>query len=414
MPRIVARTLGKKYKLYRHPLGRLVEWASGDRLVRHQEEWALRGVSFEVGEGESIGIIGMNGAGKSTLLRLLTGTTQPSEGSFAVEGRVAALLELGLGVHPEFDGWQNAMLSCQLLGLDEAQVSAALPWIQEFSELGGHMDQPLRTYSTGMQVRLAFSIATALRPDVLIVDEALSVGDTYFQHKSMSRIRTFQVDGTTLLFVTHDPSAVKALCQRAILLDRGVLLRDGPPDAVYDFYNAMIARKEKEAVIDQVEADGQVVTRSGSREAEILAVDLQDADSTSQRSFAVGAAATLHCRFRANVAMPSPTVGFLIRDRLGNDVFGCNTFYLGVAHEPCAAGEEFTVSFALELNLGCGSYSVTVALHTERAHVASNFDWWDRALVFQVVPGSGAGFTGVAALPVRARLGRVASARTDV
>jgi lipopolysaccharide transport system ATP-binding protein len=365
-----------------------------------------------VAPGEAVGIIGMNGAGKSTLLRLLTGTTQPSAGSFAVEGRVAALLELGLGVHPEFDGWQNALLSCQLLGLDEEQVAAALPWIQEFSELGGHMDQPVRTYSTGMQVRLAFSVATAVRPDVLIVDEALSVGDAYFQHKSMSRIRAFQEEGTTLLFVTHDPGAVKALCQRAILLDRGALLRDGPPDAVFDYYNAMIARKEAEATIDQVEAGGHVMTRSGNREAEILAVDLQDEGGAAQRSFAVGATARLRCRLRANGAMPSPTVGFLIRDRLGNDVFGCNTFYLGVVQEPCAAGEELTASFVVDLNLGCGSYSVTVALHTERAHVASNFDWWDRALIFEVVPGSGAGFTGVAALPVRASLGREA-ARTD-
>lgn len=410
MPRVVARALGKKYKLYRHPLARLAEWASGDRLVLHEEEWALRGVSFEVGAGESVGIIGMNGAGKSTLLRLLTGTTQASEGTFAVEGSVAALLELGLGVHPEFNGWRNAMLACQLLGLDADQVTAALPWIQEFSELGGHMDQPVRTYSTGMQVRLAFSVATAVRPDVLIVDEALSVGDTYFQHKSMSRIRAFQEQGTTLLFVTHDPGAVKALCQRAILLDRGALLRDGPPDAVFDYYNAMIARKEDEATIEQVEAGGRTSTRSGSREAEILGVELLDAGGDAQRAFTVGDAATLRCRLRIHRAMPSPTVGFLIRDRLGNDVFGSNTFYLGVDHRSCAPGDALTASFDLVLNLGCGSYSVTVALHADRAHVAANFDWWDRVLVFQVAPGSGPGFTGVAALPVRAVLARDADA----
>lgn len=406
MPRIVARALGKKYRIYRHPLARLAEWASADRLVLHESSWALRGVSFEVGEGESIGIIGMNGAGKSTLLRLLTGTTQPSEGSFAVEGRVAALLELGLGIHPEFDGLRNAVLSCQLLGLDEAQIAAALPWIEEFSELAGHLDQPVRTYSTGMQVRLAFSVATAMRPDVLIVDEALSVGDAYFQHKSMSRIRAFQEQGTTLLFVTHDPAAVKALCQRAILLDRGTLLRDGPPDAVFDYYNAMIARKEHDERIEQVQRDGRTATRSGSREAEIVAVELRDASGEAQRSFAVGDTATLECRLRVNRDMSSPTVGFLIRDRLGNDVFGSNTFYLGLAHQPCAAGDELTASFAVDLRLGSGSYSLSVALHTEHAHVDANFDWWDRALVFQVVPGGGAGFTGVAALPVRAALAR--------
>ena len=406
MTRIVARSLGKKYKLYRHPLARLIEWASGDERVLHEEQWALRGVSFEVGDGESLGIIGMNGAGKSTLLRLLTGTTQPSEGAFTVEGRVAALLELGLGIHPEFDGWRNARLSLQLLGLDERTIEQALPWVQEFSELGAHMDHPVRTYSTGMQVRLAFSVATAVRPDVLIVDEALSVGDAYFQHKSTARIRAFQDEGTTLLFVTHDPAAVKALCQRALLLDRGTLLRDGPPDAVFDYYNAMIAQKEADAAIEQVEHDGRATTRSGSREAEIVAVELCGDDGAPRRSFAVGETATLACRLRVNHAMPSPTVGILIRDRLGNDVFGSNTFHQGLAHEPCDAGDELVARFAVTLNLGCGSYSVTVALHLEHAHVAGSYDWWDRVLVFEVVPGDGPGFTGVAALPVRATLGR--------
>ena len=406
MPRIVARGLGKKYRIYRHPLARLVEWASRDRRVLHRSEWALRGVSFEVSDGESVGIIGMNGAGKSTLLRLLTGTTQPSEGTFHVEGSVAALLELGLGIHPEFDGWRNAMLSLQLLGLDDRQVRDALPFVQEFSELGSHMDQPVRTYSTGMQVRLAFSVATAVRPDVLIVDEALSVGDTYFQHKSTSRIRAFQEQGTTLLFVTHDPGAVKALCQRALLLDRGALLKDGPPDAVFDYYNAMIARKEEDEQIEQVERDGRTVTRSGSREAEITAVTLHGADGTERATFAVAEPAVLEVRFRTRAAMASPTVGFVIRDRLGNDVFGSNTFHQGIAHQPCTAGDELVARFALGLSVGVGSYSVTVALHTEHAHVDANFDWWDRALLFDVVPGDGPGFTGVAALPVRASLER--------
>lgn len=412
MPRIVARSLGKKYKRYRHPLARLVEWASFDRVVLHEAEWALRGVSFEVADGESVGIIGMNGAGKSTLLRVLTGTTQPSEGSFSVEGRVAALLELGIGVHPEFTGWQNARLGCQLLGMDEEQVEAVLPWIEQFSELEGHMDQPVRTYSTGMQVRLAFSVATAVRPDVLIVDEALSVGDAYFQHKSMARIRAFQEEGTTLLFVTHDPSAVKALCRRAILLDRGALLRDGPSDAVFDYYNAMIAQREREAgAIVQVDAGGAIATRSGSREAEIVAVELLDPAGAAKTTFEVGERATIRCRFRTNRAMPSPTVGFLIRDRLGNDVFGTNTFYLDVPATGCAAGEELVARFAVQLNLGCGSYSLSVALHGDRAHVDQNFDWWDRAAVFNVVPGTVPTFTGVAALPVEARIERDAAAQ---
>ena len=406
MDRIRVHALGKKYRIHPSRWSQLLEFVTGDRVVRHRAEWALRGVSFEIEAGESIGIIGMNGAGKSTLLRILSGTTQPTEGSFDVPGRIAALLELGLGIHPEFTGWQNASLACQLLGLDESTIAECLPWVREFSELGHHMDQPVRTYSTGMQVRLAFSVATAVRPDVLIVDEALSVGDVYFQHKSTGRIRDFQAQGTTLLFVTHDPGAVKALCGRALLLDRGTLLRDGKPDEVYDYYNAMIAQKESDARIEQrVGAHGGVVTRSGTREAEIVAVELVGADGTGRASFDVGDAARVRCRFRTRRAMEMPTVGILLRDRLGNDVFGVNTFGLGLPTRACAAGEGLAAEFDLVLNLGPGTYSVSVALHTRAAHVESNFDWWDRALVFQVDRRAGMDFSGVAALPVRATLG---------
>ena len=166
MSRISALGLGKAYRRYARPRDRLLELLPGFRGARHSLDWALRDISFTAEAGEALGIIGMNGAGKSTLLRLLTGTTAPTEGAFSVSGKVAALLELGIGVHPDFNGWQNARLSCQLLGLSEAQIAEMLPWIQEFSELGDYMDQPVRTYSTGMQVRLAFSAATAVRPDV--------------------------------------------------------------------------------------------------------------------------------------------------------------------------------------------------------------------------------------------------------
>jgi lipopolysaccharide transport system ATP-binding protein len=410
MGRIRVRGLGKKYKIYPSRKAQLAEWLSGQRVVRHRAEWALREISFEVADAESVGIIGMNGAGKSTLLRLLSGTTLPSEGSFEISGRIAALLELGLGMHPEFTGWQNARLSCQLMGLDEDTIAERLPWICDFSELGAHMEQPVRTYSTGMQVRLAFSVATCVRPDVLIVDEALSVGDTYFQHKSMARIRAFREQGTTLLFVTHDAGAVKALCDRALLLDRGRLLRDGSPDEVFDYYNAMIARKERDAQIVQVVSrDGGTSTRSGSREAEILAVEIGDADGAPRAAFSVGDIALIRCRFRTHREMVQPTVGVLLRDRLGNDVFGINTFGLGLGGGLFAPGDEGVATFEVELRLGCGTYSITAALHTDRAHVETNYDWWDRALVFQVVRGPGPEFSGVAALPVRASVERAAT-----
>ena len=303
MIRVAVSAIGKKYKIYPRRWGRLLEWATANRYTAHRPDWALRDVSFEIRDGECVGVIGMNGAGKSTLLKILTGTTQPTEGSAAVTGRVAALLELGLGMHPEFSGWQNALLACQLLGMEPAVIDECLPWIQSFSELGEHMDQPVRTYSTGMQLRLAFSAATAVRPDVLVVDEALAVGDAYFQHKSISRIRSFKEQGMTLVFVTHDAVALKAVCDRAILLDAGRLLRDGPADAVFDYYNAMIAQKEKDAEIQQSADDGgHTVTRSGSREAEIVSVELCDVAGNAQRMFRVGETATI--RYHIKIHQP--------------------------------------------------------------------------------------------------------------
>ncbi len=403
MGRIRVKDLGKRYRIYRRARDQLVEWFSRDGRVLHRAEWALRGVNFDVREGEAVGIIGMNGAGKSTLLRILAGTTQPTEGRYEITGRVASLLELGLGIHPEFDGWQNAALSCRLLGTPEEEIERLLPWVQEFSELGDHMDQPVRTYSTGMQVRLAFSAATATRPDVLMVDEALSVGDAYFQHKSMSRIRAFQKEGTTLLFVTHDPGAVKSLCDRAILLEGGTLVRDGLPDEVFDYYNARIAQREKGGLIDQqADGDGRMVTRSGSKEAEILSVRVEDEHGQPAKLFRVGAPLIVRCRLRINRDMEGPTVGFLLRDRLGADVFGSNTFFLQGKQAPAAPGEIREVEFRTALSLGPGTYSVSCALHHAHEHLGSNYEWWDRAALVEVVPGPEPRFAGVAALEVEA------------
>jgi len=403
MGRITVCGLGKKYRVYRRSRDQLLEWLSRRGRIRHRAEWALRDVDFEVRPGESVGIIGMNGAGKSTLLRILSGTTLPSEGRFEVEGSVAALLELGLGIHPEFNGWQNAALACRLLGVDEATIARILPWVQEFSELGAHMDQAVRTYSTGMQVRLAFSAATAVRPDILMVDEALSVGDAYFQHKSMSRIRAFRAEGTTLLFVTHDPGAVKSLCDRALLLEGGRLVLDDQPDAVFDYYNARIAQREKDASIEQhKDAEGRSITRSGSRDAELLSVVIEDGARRPARLFRVGSVATIRCRFRLNRDMECPTVGFVLRDRFGADIFGSNTFHLDAGGGAVRAEGCFEAEFRTSIDLGPGTYSLSVALHRSHAHLDSNYDWWDRAALIEVVPGERPPFTGVAALPIEA------------
>jgi lipopolysaccharide transport system ATP-binding protein len=399
--------LGKRYKRYPNRWARLAEWLSAGRRVTHEARWALRGVSFAVGAGEALGIVGPNGAGKSTLLKILTGTTAASEGRFRVDGRVAALLELGMGFHPDFTGSQNAVMGCQMQGLSTAEAYRCLPAIAEFAELSDDMDQPLRSYSTGMQMRLAFSVATVLRPDVLIVDEALSVGDMYFQHKSMKRIRAYRESGTTLLFVSHDPSAVRTLCGRALLLERGMVLREGDPDAVLDYYNALVAKREEDAEISQRrDAEGRLVTRSGSRGAEFIRVGLTDDEGRPRTTFVVGETATLRLTVRFMTRVERPTVGFVLRDRLGNDVFGTNTYHLNVFVSDVGPGEALECSFRVGLGIGHGTYSVSVAVHTEDTHVDQNFDWWDRALVFQVAPSAARRFVGVALLPIEATLRR--------
>jgi lipopolysaccharide transport system ATP-binding protein len=400
------RNLGKAYRRYRHQRDRLIEMVTPWTQRRHELLWVLRNITFDVRPGECVGIIGQNGAGKSTLLKLVTGTTQPTEGEVRHDGRIAAILELGMGFHPEFTGRQNAMMAGQLMGLDGDAMAEVLPGIASFAEIGPYLDQPVRTYSSGMTMRLAFSVATARRPDVLIIDEALSVGDAYFQHKSFARIRQFRDLGTTLLFVSHDPGAVKTLCDRALLLEGGNLVRDGRPDDILDYYNAIIAKREADYRILEAEtATGKTVrqTRSGDHAATIASVDMRDASGARARAFVSNTAVELCVDIEARSDIAELTVGFLIRDRLGNDVFGTNTHHLETPTPSLAAGSTRQCRFVIpRLALGTGSYTVTVALHEGDSHIVRNYDWWDHVLAFQVLPASEPHRIGVANLPVSA------------
>ncbi len=392
--------LGKKYKRYQNRWGRLIEWSSLGKIVTHESRWVLRDISFALKSGESLGIIGVNGAGKSTLLKLLTKTSVPNEGHIEMNGSVAALLELGMGFHPDFTGKANAIMTCQMMGFSKEEACSYIPEIKEFSELGDYLEQPVRIYSTGMQIRLAFSAATVIRPDILIVDEALSVGDAYFQHKCISKIRDYRDSGTTLLFVSHDPGAVKALCSRAILLDEGSILKDGSPDSVLDYYNSVIARKNSEEEIRQVTGkDGLVSTRSGSGRARIQAIDMLDEHGSSIRTLRVGEQVTIHCRVVFNTDMKNPAVGILFRDRMGNDVFGTNSIHLGYSNMAVKRGERYDYFFSISMNVGVGNYSMSVAVHSGDSHLDENCDWWDRCLAIQVIAGAMPQFVGVAALP---------------
>ncbi|MDP9583495.1 UNVERIFIED_ORG: lipopolysaccharide transport system ATP-binding protein [Burkholderia contaminans] len=403
MGTITVSNLGKAYKQYPTRWSRLVEWLDPRRKQHHTLHWVLRDVNFTVRAGEALGIIGINGAGKSTLLKMIVGTTQPTVGSVTMTGRVAALLELGMGFHPDFTGRQNVMMAGQLLGYSVDELLALMPEIEAFAEIGEYIDQPVRVYSSGMQVRLAFSVATARRPDVLIVDEALSVGDAYFQHKSFDRIREFRTQGTTLLIVAHDKAAIQAICDHAILLNAGRLEMEGPPEAVMDYYNAMLADRKDHGIRQETLESGAVQTVSGTGEAVIDSVDLLDESGQPIEVAGVGQPVALRVKVRCVEAIPELVVGYMIKDRLGQTVFGTNTYHLKQVLVDLDAGQSVELHFEFTANIGVGSYSVAVALHTGDAHVVNNYQWRDRALVFNVVNKKMENFVGVAWLPTTVR-----------
>lgn len=394
MGTIQVRNLGKAYKQYPTRWSRLFEWILPFTPGRHHQKWVLEGVDFKVAAGEALGVIGINGAGKSTLLKLITGTTQPTAGAVAMTGRVAALLELGMGFHPDFTGRQNAVMAGQLIGLSTEQVTALMPEIEAFAEIGEYIDEPVRVYSSGMQVRLAFSVATAVRPDILIVDEALSVGDAYFQHKSFDRIRRFRELGTTLLLVSHDREAIQSICDRAILLDGGHLAKEGRPEEVMDYYNAMIAARENTQVEQSVVEDGRVQTISGTGEAGFLDIQLLNDRGEQIAIVETGAKVTLKVQAEVYEPIPRLILGYMIKDRLGQAVFGSNTHHLDMPIHDLQPQEiaEYSVSF--NANLGPGNYSVAVALTSTETHLGNNYEWRDLALVFSVVNNTKPFFVG--------------------
>lgn len=398
MSLLTVNNLGKAYRVYASELQRIGRWF-GLPTKLSEEHWVLKHISFSINPGEAIGIVGQNGAGKSTLLKMITGTLQPTEGSVQVNGRIAAILELGMGFTPDLTGRQNVFHVAGLMGFSAGKISEVIDDIEAFAEIGEYFDEPVRTYSSGMQMRVAFAVATAIRPEILIVDEALSVGDSYFQHKSFDRIREFQQQGTTLLIVSHDRGAIQALCSRAILLEKGTVIKDGKPEEVMDFYNALIAEKENTTVQIREMQDGSIQTRSGSGEASIESVTLHNAAGDAIEYVSVGENVSLRISTKVNTAIPELVVGYLIKDRLGQPVFGTNTHHLGCETDGLEAGQVLSYSFSFAANLGVGSYSVAVALHTAGNHLSRNYEWVDLTLVFNVVNISQSEFVGLAWIP---------------
>lgn len=402
--------LGKAYKQYPTRWSRLAEWMIPFSAPRHQLTWVLQDISFSVEPGEALGIIGVNGAGKSTLLKMITGTTQPSAGQIEIHGRVAALLELGMGFHADFSGRQNVFMAGQLLGLSMEELHALMPEIEAFAEIGEYIDHPVRTYSSGMQMRLAFSVATARRPDVLIVDEALSVGDAYFQHKSFDRIRAFRKAGTTLLIVSHDRQAIQSLCDRAILLASGRLALEGAPEEVMDFYSAMLAEKEQQTVRQERLPGGQIRTISGTGEACFSDVTLLNEQEQRIEVVSVGSQVTLQVTVDIKADISRLVLGFMIKDRMGQAIYGINTHRLDRALEHLRAGEQVVYRFAFPARLGKGNYSIALSLSRFDSHLDTNYEWRDFALVFHVINTGQPDFVGCAWLDSQVAIERSSSA----
>lgn len=442
-PVIRAQGLGKRYQIYDTPRDRLKQFLlprlSGlvGRPPRSyfREFVSLADLSFEVRRGETVGIVGRNGAGKSTLLQMLCGTLTPSDGVVEVRGRVAALLELGAGFNPEFSGRENVRMSARLLGLDESQIAQRMDAITAFADIGEFLDQPVKTYSSGMYVRLAFAVIAHVDADILVIDEALAVGDAFFAQKCMRFLRAFKERGT-LLFVSHDASAVVNLCDRAILLDHGRLAMQGPAKLVMQSYLAQLyggneasgdepaaaaipteasaLPLERTLALEPLPNDGADASpRFGRGQATIHSVRLLALSGEVLRWVSGGETVQLEVRARADVPLASPIVGFIVKDRLGQHLFGDNTYErFRAAPIACAAGGEVTATFCFVMPvLPRGEYSIAVAIAdgTQLDHVIH--EWVHEALLFQ--SHSASVVTGLVGIPMldvvlRARAAAVA------
>ena len=392
--------VGKAYKDWGYEFRRILSWF-GLPLVPHQEYWALKNIKLKIYSGESVGIVGQNGAGKSTLLKMIAGVLDQTTGQIEKQGRIGAILELGLGFHPDLSGRENSLHLLALLGFSKIEINALIPEVESFAEIGEAFDHPLRTYSSGMQMRVAFAVVTAHRPDLLIIDEALSVGDAYFQHKSFERIRKFKKAGTSLLFVSHGLQEVRLLCDRVLLLEEGNLLKDGSPYEVLDFYNALIADGHSNTeILQKHDGKGLVQTRSGSGQAELVEVLLLDENGNQVKTVFVGQKLILQLSVFTNEDIPELVVGMLIRNNLGVEIFGTNSHYLDHTLIGIPEGKRILVQFNFKAYLGPGNYSVSVALHQSESHVNKNFDWQDLAVIFEVINKDHQIFTGTSWLPV--------------
>jgi lipopolysaccharide transport system ATP-binding protein len=356
---------------------------AGVRNKATSEFWALRGVSFEVERGEAVGIIGPNGSGKSTLLQVISGILQPTTGRALCAGRIAALLELGAGFNPEFTGRENVYLNGEIMGVSRGEMDAAFRKIEDFAEIGTFIDRPIKEYSTGMYVRLAFSTAIHVDPEVLIVDEALSVGDAVFAARCVQKFEDLRRRKVTVLFVSHDLGLVKRLCDRAIFMLKGEVVLDGPTKDAVNRYVGFVLEREDPAKPPQsnTPAIGSSF-RHGDGASRITGVQMLNSAGRESTTFLNGDPMKIRVRAEFDRRMDNPVIGILIRNRVGIDVFGTNTRIEGIELGCFEAGDALEVDFLIDCLLTRQEYTLTVA--TQYPNGLSQ-DWLDDAFAFSVI-----------------------------
>ena len=391
---LLVQNVSKLYQLYRTPFDRIRELNPLRKKPLHTDFWALQDISFSVERGEVVSLVGPNGCGKSTLLQVISGILQPTTGRVVTRGRVAALLELGAGFNPEFSGRENVFINGEILGISRAEMQRNLPLIEAFAEVGEFIDRPVKEYSSGMYVRLAFSTAIHVNPDILIVDEALAVGDAVFANRCIRKFEELREKKTTVLFVSHDLGLVKQLSNRAIFLLNGRIAAEGEPKHVIDKYIGVVLERQK--AFEQSGGHRRLAAsnRHGDGSSEILDATLLGDKGEPAGVVSSGERVTIRIRtvFRRRVA---PMVGILIRNRIGMEIYGTNTGIEQVELGDFEPGEELDIDFQFECWLTPQHYTVTVA--TQYAD-GSSHDWLDDALSFEVIsPRIAAGVTDLRA-----------------
>lgn len=364
---ISLKNVSKCFKRYARPVDRLKEILLPGKS-RAESFWAIQDINLDISQGETIGIVGQNGAGKSTLLQVITQTLTPTTGSLTVNGRISALLELGSGFNPEFTGRQNVFFNGRILGLTQEEIEHKFDKIIEFADIGDFIDQPVKTYSSGMFVRLAFAVAVNTDPDILIVDEALAVGDVYFQQKCFTRLRELRESGVTLLFVSHDSSAVCKLCDRAILIEHGRVILDATPRQVVDLYEAKLLQRldqqpnRVEITMPSMQGNAHQAVAMTSTAVKAQFVRLLDPDDRILHSVLSDGEVQLAIGLLFLESAEDPHIGFKIRSRTGEVVFESNTWCMQQTIGEIAAGTEIEVRFVFKVPIPAGEYTITLGV----------------------------------------------------